>query len=194
MKAKILTTISVLLLTLIVQAQGKIIDVNNNPPENYTPQKGDYIVNNKMRSFEGNYTFVDTNGNKYKMSLVKKKSCFDLTGVCYDRLFGAFEYKKSGKMLIEKKKILNKEELWTNDQNRSLPQITSIGTVNNNGIELRIKDSLKNKSLRGILTKLENGKYSLKISDNIERLIMTEKDKTLPGMTLPSEMILTKIE
>lgn len=174
-------------ISLEVEAQERQID-GRNLPENYEPQKGDYIIDSFLDAFTGKYTFTDQN-QYFEMNLYKKKLCVKQIIYCKDAIFGYFEFKKDGVKLISQKTVSQKNTFSGSDSF----QIINAGTEKNE-IQLNIKDDNKNKSLRGYLKKLRKGKYSLKISDSIERWIMTEKDKTLPGMTLPSEMILTKIE
>lgn len=89
-------------------------------------------------------------------------------------------------ILIEQKDAVKKNIFTGSD----ISQIINISTEKNE-IILSLKDDKKNKSLRGYLKSLGNGKYSLKISDSKREL---RKDKPKPGMTIPSEMILTEIE
>jgi|SRR5690606_26970514 len=186
MNPKIIT-IFISIMMFSVKAQERVID-SRNPPENYVPEKGDYITDSFLEAFTGKYIFTDQNQN-FELNLYKKKLCIKSFTYCKDVIIGYFEFKKDGMKLIEQKAVSQKDTYTGSESFQIIGSATE-----KNEIRMSIKDDNKNKSLRGILTKMDDGKYSLKISDSIEHSIVKEKDKSESGMTLPSEMILTKVD
>jgi len=171
--------------------QERIIDPNK-IPENYVPQRGDYIINHFVTDFVGEY-ILSKNGVNFYMKLEKKKLCVDYTGVCYDRLYGEIEFKKQKKIIIGKKKIFTNHKITSSNHKNVTPQISSL-IIDKNKTTLIIQDSIKNKSIEGILTKLENGKYSLKLKERGGTRVSVKEPEIIAGFTLPEEMILIKVE
>lgn len=169
-------------------AQERIIDPDK-IGDNYIPKKGDYIINNFIDSFVGEYNFHQNEINFY-MKLEKKKFCDNYTEVCYDRIYGQIELKHNNNTTIEKSEMPNKHKVESSDFKDIIPQVSSI-LIENDKTTLNIYDSIKQKSIEGILIKLDNRKYSLKLKEKSYGILQKNK-KNEKGFTLPVAMILTK--
>ena len=187
----IILTITLLYIS-IACAQERIID-GDNRPKDYFPQKGDYIVYNSLNDFEGTFVYENNSGERVEIYLEKKKFCFeDNLGLCSQRLFGNYEYKNNGQLVVSKDNLLQKNEINMSDDKHFSPQISSVGNQKNK-ITLSIHDTKKDKQIVGIFTKLESGKYSLKLKEQGGINIIRPGEEKEKGFTLPEEMILTKI-
>jgi len=177
-----------------LNAQKRTIDVNASSAEDYSPQSGDYLKNNKYDDFVGLYTYSNNNGTVFKMTLEKKIFYYKVSDAYFDRIFGSYEYKKENKNIVKKVDIIQKEKISLEDLKNNEPQISSIKLLEDNQMEIRIIDKLNNKNLKGVLSKLDNGKYSLKISEEKGGINITAKkaQKSMTGMILPKEMTLIK--
>lgn len=181
------------LLSGIAFSQERIID-GDNRPQDYFPQKGDYIFYNSLNDFEGIFIWEIESDKRVEIVLEKKKLCFE-EGIkyCTQILVGSYEYENIGQLVVSKDNVLQKKEIRRSDIKNSPLQIMSIGNEKNK-ITLSINDSKKDKHIVGILTKLDNGKYSLKLKERSEGInIIRPGEEKQKGFTLPEEMILTKI-
>src|SRR5690606_39222179 len=144
-----------LLYTSIACAQERIIDGDNRPVD-YFPQKGDYIVYNSLNDFEGTFVYENNSGERVEIYLEKKKFCFeDLLGLCSQRLFGHYEYKNHGQLVVSKDNLLQKNEINMSDDKHFSPQISNV-RIQKNKSTLCIHDTKKDKCSVGIFTKLES--------------------------------------
>src|SRR5690606_33854763 len=155
-------------------------------------QKGDFIVYNSLNDFEGTFVYENNSGERVEIYLEKKKFCFEDLGLCSQRLYGNYEYKNNGQLVVSKDNLLQKNEINMSDTKHFSPQISSVGNQKNK-ITLSIKDTKKDKHIVGIFTKLESGKYSLKLKEKDGINIIRPGEEKEKGFTLPEEMILTKI-
>jgi|GEM_PF-1710371 len=182
-----------LLFSCILFAQERIID-GNERPENYSPQKGDYLTNNLLDDFEGVFIWKNDNGKEILITLIKKKFYYEIADFYTDMLFGSIEYKRNNKIIIQKKVIESKDKISTSDTKTSPYQIMG-GVVTSQSVELSINDEEKNKHIVGIFTKLENGKYLLKLKELRDNTIIRPGERGKEsGFTLPEEMILIKLK
>lgn len=137
--------------------------------------------------------YENNSGERVEIYLEKKKFCFeDNLGLCSQRLYGNYEYKNNGQLVVSKDNLLQKNEINMSDTKHFSPQISSVGNQKNK-ITLSIKDTKKDKRIVGIFTKLESGKYSLKLKEKGGINIIRPGEEKEKGFTLPEEMILTKI-
>lgn len=183
------TNISFILLLFFLSAQAQK-DNSDTTTESATFPNCNCAVFSE--DFVGKFTMQNDRNQNFKMNLRKIRILDDENTTVNDEiLIGEFYFKENKYSLIKMKQTTTDKQIQSKEFNRLSPQIISFKT-NPDAIFLTIKDDLKNKSIIGKLRKLNDGKYSLTLTDKKDMNQLDFHQTVKDGFSLPQRMILTK--
>lgn len=144
-----------------------------------------------LDDYTGTYLWENEDNEVFKMNL-KKINIQSKENTIGTILIGEFFLKKDKHFIVKNKKATSKKILQQTEVNILYPQIMSV-TIKNEEVILTIKDELKNKSIEGTLKKQSDGSFLLTLADKNGMNQLDFHQPVLDGLTLPKEMILTKL-